>query len=113
MPPRGRRRNCAPPGALVKPWVAHTSTILPVVSSQLLGRCEIFKQHLRSNLRSLIRKSYHSCVSPSGMAITARATGSVPPLYVVNFDGGGLSPSAELRENKSDADAPEAMLSVR
>jgi len=35
------------------------------------------------------------------------------PLYVVGFDGGGLSPSAELRESKSDADAPEAMLSVR
>jgi len=37
----------------------------------------------------------------------------VLPLYVVGFDGGGLSPAAELRESKSDADAPEAMLSVR
>jgi hypothetical protein len=93
-----------PPGAFVKPWVAHTLTILPVVSSQLSDRCEIFKHHLRSDLRSLIRKSYHSCVSPSGMAITARATGSVPPSYVVGSDGDGLSPSAELRESKSDAE---------
>jgi hypothetical protein len=39
--------------------------------------------------------------------------GSVPPLYVVGSDRGGLPPSAELREGKSDADAAEAMLSVR
>ena len=84
-----------------------------MVSSQLSVRREIFRDHLRSDLDSLVRKSCYSCVSPSGMAITARATGSVPPLYVVGFDGGNLSPSAELRESKSDADAPEAMLSVR
>ena len=84
-----------------------------MVSSQLSVRREIFRDHLRSDPDSLIRKSYHSCVSLSGMTITARATGSVPPLYVVGFDGGGLSLSAELRESKSDADAPETMLSIR
>jgi hypothetical protein len=47
------------------------------------------------------------------MAITARATGSVLLLYVIVLMVVGLSPSAELQESKSDADAPEAMLSVR
>ena len=84
-----------------------------MASSQLSVRRESARNHLRSDLDSLVRKSYYSGVSPGAMAITARATGSVPPLYVVAFDGGGISASAELQKAKAMLIAPEASLSVK